>query len=250
MPGERVAAVFSHPDDETFGPGGTLAKLARQGAEVHLLCATRGEAGTIGESAQLGRERLAEIRTRELEDACGVLGIQPPRWLDLPDGGLSEQPPAQLDDRVVGFLRTARPRIVLTFDPGGLSGHADHRTLTASVARSVVRAGQSEREDLGAPHGIDRLWYYSIPASRAERVTHRVIHAVPDASVDAWIDITDTLSHKRAAVAAHATQRVFIDQLESHIGDLEAFWNPEAFTLGWAREPLPGRPVSDLFAGL
>jgi LmbE family N-acetylglucosaminyl deacetylase len=76
-----LLAVFAHPDDESFRPGGTLARLARLGVRVWVLCATRGEAGVPGlDPAQTGRMREAELQC-----ACLALGIEPPRFLDYQD---------------------------------------------------------------------------------------------------------------------------------------------------------------------
>ncbi len=248
-----VLALFAHPDDETFGPGGTLAVLAAAGHPVHLVCATRGEAGTIGESASLGRERLAAVRDEELRAACRALGIRPPKILGLPDGGLAGLPEEQLRDPFVREIRALRPAVIVTFHSNGISGHADHRTVTAAAADAFDRAADAgHAPELGPPHETARLWTYAVAESRARRVTYRRLHSVPDAEVDARIDIAEQFSAKRAAVAAHATQRPFMDGLEEHVGDLEAFWNPESFVLAAARAPLPpgAHPVSDLFAGM
>jgi LmbE family N-acetylglucosaminyl deacetylase len=247
-----VLALFAHPDDETFGPGGTLAALAAAGHPVHLLCATRGEAGTIGESASLGRERLAAVREEELRAACLALGLRPPRQLGLPDGGLADLDPDLLLRPFLRMIRAVRPAVIVTFHANGISGHRDHRTVTRLAGLAFERAADSRHApELGSPHAARRLWTYALDESRARRVTYRKLHAVPDAEVDAEIDIRAFVAAKRAAVAAHATQRPFMDHLEEHVGDLEGFWNPESFVLTAARDPLPPgeRPVRDLFAG-
>jgi LmbE family N-acetylglucosaminyl deacetylase len=88
-----LLAVFAHPDDETFRPGGTLALLARQGVQVYLLTATRGEAGSCGDPPVCRPEELPVVRERELRCACAALGIEPPHILDYPDGRLSDVDP-------------------------------------------------------------------------------------------------------------------------------------------------------------
>ena len=84
-----LLAVFAHPDDETFRPGGTLALLARRGIKVHILTLTHGEAGSCGEPALCTPDELFSVRERELRCACAALGIEPPRMLDYPDGQLT-----------------------------------------------------------------------------------------------------------------------------------------------------------------
>ena len=70
-----LLAVFAHPDDETFRPGGTLALLARRGVEVHVLTATRGEAGSCGDPPLCSPEELPAVRESELRCACAALGL-------------------------------------------------------------------------------------------------------------------------------------------------------------------------------
>jgi len=249
----RILALFAHPDDETFGPGGTLARAAAEGALVGLICATRGEAGTIGESASLGRERLAAVREQELRAAAKVLGLEPPEILDLPDSGLAALPEDDLLLPFTAAVRRFRPHLMVTFHPNGVSGHTDHRTVTARATRVFdLAADPGYRPDLGPAHAADRLWGYCIPTSVAERITYREIFSVPDDEVDALVDTRAWIAVKRAAVAAHATQREFVDRLEAFLGGMEAMWSEEAFCLLASRAPLPGDPVPvrDLFAGM
>jgi LmbE family N-acetylglucosaminyl deacetylase len=249
-----ILGVFAHPDDETFGPGGALARLAAEGHTVHLLCATRGEAGTIGDSGGLGRRNLASIREEELAKACRALGIHSHRVLTLPDSGLARLDEETLVRPFVGALRALQPELLLSFHAEGISGHPDHRTVTARAATAFDLAAEAERwPELGPPHAVVRFWTYGIPESKARRITHRRIHAVPDEDVDALIDVRDYVDDKRAAVAAHATQKPFIDHLETIVGGLDEYWGEEAFVLERARIPLPPaepRPVSDLLVGM
>ena len=83
-----ILAIFAHPDDE-IGVGSTLAYYGEAGVRTVLVCATRGEVATIFCDDCATRENLAEVRTRELECACGHLGIGELRWLDWPDGGIN-----------------------------------------------------------------------------------------------------------------------------------------------------------------
>jgi len=247
-----VLAVFAHPDDETFGPGATLARLAAEGHPVHLLCATRGEAGTIGESARFGRRRLADLREEELCGACRALGIAAPEILALPDSGLARLEERTLVRPIVRAIRAHRPRLLITFHADGLSGHADHRTVTARTRDSFRMAGEDGLwPDLGAPHRVERLWTYAIPDSKARLITYRKLYSVPDASLDAVIDVGPFVERKRAAVLAHASQKPFIDRMERELGGLDHLWAEEGFVLAEGVAVAPERrPVGDLFDGL
>jgi LmbE family N-acetylglucosaminyl deacetylase len=247
-----VLGIFAHPDDETFGPGGTLALLARTHA-VHLVCATRGESGTIGDSGSYGRRALAAIRERELCAACRELGIRPPWILPFPDGGLHRLEEETLVLPFVRAIRAVRPDILITFHENGLSGHSDHRTVTRRVVTAFRAAGETRRPELGPPHAPARLWVYSIPESRAARLTARKLHAVPDDALDAVLDVTEGMPAREAAIRAHATQKPFIDWVNQRVENPATFWGREGFMLRDARVPLPPdapRPVDDLFLGL
>jgi hypothetical protein len=87
---KRILFLLAHPDDETFGPGGTIAKYAREGHQVHLLAATRGEAGMLGDPPVTDREHLGEVRSAELEAAAAVLGAAQVHHLGFSDGKLAE----------------------------------------------------------------------------------------------------------------------------------------------------------------
>jgi len=248
-----VLGLFAHPDDETFGPGASLARLASEGHEVHLFCATRGDAGTIGTSAGLGGRALALLREAELHRACRALGLREPEILDLPDGGLARLEDVTLLRPMVRVIRAVRPEVLVSFHADGISGHLDHRTVTARAARAFDLAAQADLwPDLGPAHAPARFWAYCIPDSKAQRLTARRLFSVPDAEVDAELDVAAHLPAKRAAVAAHASQKPFIDWLEEQLGGLDGYWAEDAFVLAAARVPLPGgaRPVRDLFAGM
>lgn len=82
-------AVFAHPDDEAYGTGGTLARYAAEGVDVHVVTATRGEAGEIAEPDMATAANLPFVRERELRCACRAYGVQPPHFLEYMDGQLT-----------------------------------------------------------------------------------------------------------------------------------------------------------------
>jgi LmbE family N-acetylglucosaminyl deacetylase len=129
-----VLAVVAHPDDESFGLGALLAALARAGAEVRVLCLTHGEASALGATADLAR-----VRRDELAAAAERLGVRSVVLRDLPDGGLSDLAPTVLDEVIEGMVDQAATLIV--FEPGGVTGHPDHRAATAAACRIAWRHG-------------------------------------------------------------------------------------------------------------
>ena len=106
-----LLAVFAHPDDESCGPGATLAMYAHQRVKVALLCVTRGERGASGANRAIPLEEFGDIRERELGDACYALGISRLTVLRYPDGrglparhrsGATGHPPTGLEGQAAG----------------------------------------------------------------------------------------------------------------------------------------------------
>ncbi len=111
--------VAAHPDDESLGFGGTLARAAADGVEVSLVVVTRGERGRHGDGSEPhpGQEALGRIREAEVRAACDVLGVRHIRILDYLDGDLDRVGPAEASARIALMVRELRPQVVVTFDP-------------------------------------------------------------------------------------------------------------------------------------
>jgi LmbE family N-acetylglucosaminyl deacetylase len=155
-------AVLAHPDDESLGNGGVLAKYAAEGLEVYLVTATRGEQGWFGDPDENpGPEALGEIRERELREAADVLGIHEVTFLDYRDGELDQADPAEATRKIVEQIRRIRPHVVLTFDPAGLYGHPDHMAICRLTTSAVASASDPayDRESGLSPHSVSKLYY-------------------------------------------------------------------------------------------
>lgn len=130
----RILAFFAHPDDETMFLGGTLAFLAQRGAEIHYLCATRGEGGEMGDPPICSRDELGKVRENELRCAVKVLGGKSVQFLGYQDplvGPDNELYPFSDDtDQVAEEVREVilafKPQVILTHGPGGEYGHPAH----------------------------------------------------------------------------------------------------------------------------
>lgn len=129
---KQILAILAHPDDESYGMGGTLAKYSHKGSQVTLLCATRGEAGIPG----IKPEEAKQIRERELRQAAEYLGAQV-FFLDYQDGKLSTINRQHLVEHIASWIDTVTPDIILTFGPDGVSGHPDHVAISAAVTQAV-----------------------------------------------------------------------------------------------------------------
>jgi N-acetylglucosamine malate deacetylase 2 len=121
-----VLAVCAHPDDESFGLGAVLHHFASRGSDVSVLCLTHGEASTLGAVG----EELHGVRAGELEHAAAALGLRRVVLLDYPDGGLASLPLDQLADEVRRVVHEVGAELLVVFDDGGVTGHADHQRAT------------------------------------------------------------------------------------------------------------------------
>lgn len=226
-----LLVILPHPDDESFPMGGTLAKYAANQTRVTLVCATRGEAGIEG----MAPEEAGKIRETELRQAAAELGLDEVRFLDYRDGTLAQMNAEEFIERLAGLLRDLKPNVVLTFGPDGISGHADHVTLSARVTQAFDRAALPE----------SRL-YYLAPSE----ATLQGCGVVPSQEMAggpvASIDITDFRLPKWRAMQAHASQNPpFQGQPEEQIENLACH---EYFTL--ARPSGEFADTEDLFAPL
>lgn len=168
--------MLAHPDDETFGMGGTLALYADRGVEVHLVCATNGDAGTVSPEFMERYSEIAELRQDELRCAAEVLGVTQLHFLGYRDSGMigteDNQHPdslAQADKQrvtgqIVELLRQVRPQVVVTHDPTGGYGHPDHIAVHQTTLAAFHAAGDPEKyPERGQPFQPQKLYYSTIP---------------------------------------------------------------------------------------
>ena len=195
-----LLAVFAHPDDETFRCGGLLALLAGRGVQVNVLTATRGEAGSCGDPQLCCAEELADVRERELQCACNVLGIRPPIFLDYLDGKLCEVDVEAATTRIKAVARELHPQILLTWPADGLSGHPDHKT----VSRWTSLVFEEMATDTEAPTA---LYHLTVSQSVANELNLSELHAIPDEKVSLTVDVLPVWKQKRTAIHCHRTQR-------------------------------------------
>lgn len=180
---QRVLVVLPHPDDETFGCGGTIALLAKSGASVTYACGTLGEMGrNMGQPTFATRESLRDIREAELEAACDALGIQRLMKLGLRDKTVEFEDPAALADRIADIIRDVQPSLVITHYPG-YAVHPDHNALGAATIRALAQFpaatrpvtyahGFAKTDDLGPKdivHDISSVSDVKLAAIRAHR---------------------------------------------------------------------------------
>jgi len=171
-----LLAILAHPDDESFGLGGTLACYARRSHAVHLICATRGEAGDVKKEYLQGFNSIASLRMKELECAAAVLGLTEIHYLDYRDSGMLNSPDNQHPQALMNapinqvaldlvvLIRKIRPDIILTHDPIGTYGHPDHIAIQQAAVLSFFLAGVKEvLPEEGEPFSPQKLYFHTLP---------------------------------------------------------------------------------------
>ena len=187
----RALAVFAHPDDPEVGCGGTLARWASLGSEVHLVIANRGDKGSFDPSTD--PDALAAHRAEEVEKAAEVLGLAGVEHLGYPDGEIDND--AVLRERLIEILRRHRPEALVAPDPTAIFfgesyvNHRDHRQLGWGVLDSLVPAASP---------------LYVPGAGPAHQVGLVLLSGSLEA--DAWVDIDAVLDQKVAAVSCHESR--------------------------------------------
>ena len=271
----RLLAIFAHPDDESFGPGGTLARYARQGVEVGVCTVTDGAAGEYGGDPSEGElPPMAHLRREELECAVRVLGVQL-HTLDYRDSGMQGSPDnqhpdslyqADLDDvarRLMRVIGDTRPHVILTHDSTGVYFHPDHIKVHHAVRRAWALLYDAGGGDVWRP---ERLYCSVLPRSALKwlvffiRLSGRDPRrfgqnqdvdltrvGVPDKQIHVRLDVGPYVPVKVQAGACHQSQGGGGAQRL-----LPAFLRRRFMRYEYLvqLEPPGARPHSDLFEGL
>jgi len=149
---KRLLAVFAHPDDESFGIAGTLARYAAEGVDVHLICATNGDVGTAEPEFMQGYDSVGEMRLAELRCAAQMLRLAGVITFGYRDSGMAGSPDnahpdslasadvEEVAQRITRVIREVRPQVVVTFDPVGGYGHPDHIAVHHATVRAFEQA--------------------------------------------------------------------------------------------------------------
>ncbi|SMO68479.1 PIG-L deacetylase family protein [Fodinibius sediminis] len=143
----KILYVFPHPDDESFGPAPAIAAQLRKGHEVYLLTLTKGEATRQRFRLGIGKKEMGEIRFKEMQCVQKVLGLSGMKVLDLPDSGLKELDPTDIEEVIHEHIDVIRPDVLVTYAVHGISGFEDHL-----VSHAVVKSVYCDRKRSGASH--------------------------------------------------------------------------------------------------
>jgi N-acetyl-1-D-myo-inositol-2-amino-2-deoxy-alpha-D-glucopyranoside deacetylase/mycothiol S-conjugate amidase len=277
-----LLAVFAHPDDESFGPGGTLAKYAAEGVDVWLVCATDGDAGTVDAAMLQEVASTAQLRAAELCCAAQTLGLRGVDWLGYRDSGMAgspdnqhpqslyQAPMQQVVGQIVASIRRHRPQVIICDNQYGGYGHPDHIKLHQATVQAFQAAPDPQLyPEAGSPHQPEQLYFTAFSPGLLKLVVRLMplfgrnprrfgrnqdIDLVQIVSwetpVHARVDVRAYLDVKQRAAACHASQGGGQEQFRWLPGPIRRRWlGFETFTQGY---PVPAAQASTqagLFGG-
>ncbi len=158
-----ILAVFAHPDDETTTSGGTMMRYARDGADVYVATATRGEMGSLGTGGLvIDRDKLPKVREAEMRSVLEAIGVRPPIFLGYRDQEVATVDFEELVARIVALMHEVEPDVVITWGPTGISRHEDHIAVHRATLEGFARYRASS-------NGVPRLFYVAISREDADR---------------------------------------------------------------------------------
>lgn len=193
----KILGIFAHPDDEAIIIGGTLAKAVSLGHEVYLVCATKGEASSAYDRDYCTEAQLPQVRSEEFLRACSLLGVLEGKLLDFVDGTLAAQEESAGVSALMAEIRRIMPDMIITFEPEGISFHADHKTIHRWVMKALEDSWFDSRSTeiywATVNQGAGRSREGKLMGHPAKDITSRVV-------IEPW------KATKQAAVMAHRTQ--------------------------------------------
>lgn len=249
----RILLLLAHPDDETFGPGASIARYSDEGADVYLATATRGEAGMVGDPPVTDREHLGEVRAAELLCAAGILGIRKVVFLGFEDGKLAATPRERLVGKAVEQIRWIRPHVLIGFGPEGVSRHPDHMTMSQVALDAFGAAADPERFPGQLTNGIApwapyKLYQFEVPQETLD-AWNIPFAGVPAERITTVIDTSNWVDRKVEAFFCHRTQARDYTRILAREGYRE-FARRESYVLAGSRCPAGPFPESDFFEGI
>ncbi len=253
----RLMCVLAHPDDESLGTGGVLAKYARQGIGTYVVTATRGERGRFDDKGtKPGPDVVGRAREAELRAAASELGVREVMLLDYLDGELDRIEVRAGSEKIAAHIRRIKPHVVVTFDPFGAYGHPDHIAISQLTAAAIARAADT--------HQVQKFYYFvngtrkwAAYQAAFKTLTStvdgeiRAAMAWPDWSITTLVDAREVWQTVWHAVQCHRTQMSIYKNVASLTEDDQmVIWGTGEFYRVFSLVN-GGRPrETDLFEGI
>lgn len=266
--GLRLLAALAHPDDESLGVGGALAKYSAEGVETHVLCGTKGERGKL-DGVRPGPEVMGPLREKEARAAAAELGVTGIEFMGYLDADLDKADPAEAAAKVAAEVRRVRPHVLVTFDPMGAYGHPDHIAISQFALAGAVAAADFSFSHPGVavpaePHVVPKLYYMAW--SEEKQAQYQSVFGDASLEVDGvrrgnapwkgWAVATrvDARAHWETvwrAVKCHQSQVGAHPELEEiPTATHEGLWGDQEFYRVWSLVNGGRQPETCLFEGL
>jgi len=193
--------IFAHPDDEAFGPSGTLLKLKDEGCDIHLILLTDGDAGVNIDNVP----NLAATRLAEWQASAKLIGAASTRALHYCDGSLETIDSHELDENVHQIIAKIIDSYTdpvevsfMTFEPNGLTGHNDHIAASKLASRMAKEFKAHE------------TWYFCLDSTQAplQDTAYYEPRAREDSYITTRIDVSAWLDDKYRIIDTHVSQRL------------------------------------------
>lgn len=261
-----LMAVLAHPDDESLGMGGVLARYAAEGVATHLVVATRGERGRyFTNDPRPGDTEVGRVRELELQAAAGVLGVRDVALLGYLDGDLDRADSREAVARIADRIRLVRPQVIVTFEPFGGYGHPDHIAISQFTTAAVSAAAHGDfAGSTRPPHQVLKLYYFAWSerswepyqaafktlVSRVDGVERQAMHW-PEWAITTRVDTTSQIDTVWRAIQCHRTQMAVYEQLERLSREQrQAIFGQYTFYRAMSLVNGGRTPEGDLFAGI
>jgi LmbE family N-acetylglucosaminyl deacetylase len=233
----KILYIYPHPDDESFGPARGMYKQRRQGHEVYLLTLTKGGATKQRFKYNLSIEEMGEIRYKEMLDVAKTLDLTGMTVLDLPDSGLKEMDPREIEKVIIEEIKRIQPQVVVTYAVHGISGFHDHLVAHAVVKRSFVKLKETSP-------WLKRLAFHTITETEAEKSTHFKLNPSKQEEIDCILAVTPEDVEKN--LSALDCYKTFQETIE--VSGIKNFVTGSIYFEFYREDFNP--PVDDLFANL
>lgn len=230
----KILYIYPHPDDESFGPAHVMHKQLRDGHEVYLLTLTKGGATKQRFKYNYSVEEMGEVRLQEMLEVEEVLGLTGMSVLDLPDSGLKEMDPRDIEKVIAQEIERIQPNVVATYPVHGISGFHDHLITHAIVKRVFVDL--KERVNY-----LKRLAFIALPQKVASKSKHFPLSGSTDDEIDCIVEV-----NKQDIEAAHAAldcYKTFLETIEK--SGVKEFITAESCFEIYSEDFDP--PLNDLF---
>jgi len=179
-----ILYIYPHPDDESFGPAHVMSKQLRQGHEVFLLTLTRGGATRQRFKYNYTIEEMGSVRFGEMQRVNEVLGLSGMTVLDLPDSGLKEMDPREIEKVVVDEVERIKPEVLVSYAVHGISGFHDHLVTHAIVKRVFVELRENKSY-------LKRLAFVTVSEEQSEKSEHFPLSFSTPDEIDCVVEVDE-----------------------------------------------------------